>query len=68
MDDGDLNMQIKIEKERNLLLRELEEKNNNINRIMNEMGNMVGGEQKDLIYDINDNMVDALNNVEKANE
>lgn len=49
--------------EKNQLLRELEEKNLKINRIMNEMGEMVGGEQRDMIDQIDVNMVNAHQNV-----
>ena len=42
-------MQEKISAERNQLLKELEEKNYKINKIMADMGEMVAGEQRDMM-------------------
>jgi t-SNARE complex subunit (syntaxin) len=67
-DDGELQLQARIMAEKNALLKELEEKNYNINRIMQEMGEQVGGEQKDMVDQIEANMSAARDNTVGANE
>lgn len=61
-------IQQKMLAERNQLLKELEEKNLLINQIMNEMGEMVGGEQRDMVNQIEVNLGDVHNNVVLAND
>lgn len=39
-------MHQKMQQEKNILLKELEEKNQKINKIMADMGEIVGGEQR----------------------
>ena len=54
--------------ERKALLKELEEKNNKINQIMKEMGQMVGGEQHDMVNAIDDNLRNVKHNMSDVNE
>ena len=49
---SDIKIEQKMMAERNMLIKELEEKNNKINEIINEMGGLVGGQQRDMIDQI----------------
>lgn len=57
-----------MQAERNQLIKELEEKNNKINQIINEMGSLVGGQQKDMVDQIQANNMITYDNVVRANE
>jgi t-SNARE complex subunit (syntaxin) len=66
--EGEIFIQERINAEKAALLREIEEKNNKINLLYQGMGELVGGEQRDLIDRMDANMVAAKQNVEGANE
>lgn len=61
-------MERRIMAEKAALLREIEEKNNKINQLYNEMGEMVGGEQHDQIQQLDANNTTARDNLLHANE
>jgi t-SNARE complex subunit (syntaxin) len=54
--------------ERTALLKQLEEKNNKINDVINHMASIVGGEQHDMVEAIGDNLQNVRANVSQANE
>lgn len=61
-------MQQRINAEKAALLKEIEEKNNKINKLYNEMGEIVGGDQHDLINQLEANHALAHDNLDHANE
>jgi hypothetical protein len=64
---GEVILQQRINAEKAALLREIEEKNNKINQLYNEMGDLVGGEQRDLVDQMDRNNITTRDNLFNAN-
>lgn len=64
---GEVIIQQRINAEKAALLREIEEKNNMINQLYNEMGDLIGGEQRDMIDQIDRNNTGVRDNLNQAN-
>lgn len=58
----------KIAAERQAILKEIEEKNRIINMLYNDMAEMVGGEQREMVNQIDTNVTVARENAVQANK
>jgi hypothetical protein len=60
---SDIKVEQRMLAERTALLKQLEEKNNKINDVINHMASIVGGEQHDMVEAIGDNLQNVRANV-----